>query len=120
MDGLYGELVCVGCREIISYPLDAISCRCQRCRTVNPAQHLQLNCPGCTRVLLVPINTIEALCPVCLTIIEIPIDMLPPVPRPACADKAEQMTKETMYVEAPVVDDSGRPATQTSIATQIA
>mmetsp|Transcript_33518 Transcript_33518/g.103487 ORF Transcript_33518/g.103487 Transcript_33518/m.103487 type:complete len:121 (-) Transcript_33518:20-382(-) len=120
MDGLYGELVCAGCREVLSYPLDAISCRCQRCRTVNPAQHLQLNCPGCDRVLLTPINTVEALCPVCLTVIEIPIDMLPPVPRPACMDKAEQATMETMYVEMPGVDDNGRPAVSTSIATQIA
>jgi LSD1 subclass zinc finger protein len=118
---LYGELVCAGCSEVLSYPLGAISCRCQRCRTVNPSQHIRFSCPGCSHELLAPVNTIEALCPVCTAIIEIPLELLPPVPKPAEAMNAaaDASPLASMYVEEPALSHDGKALKATAIATQI-
>lgn len=109
---LYGELVCVKCQKVLSYPLGSISCRCQGCRTVNPAQHMSFDCPTCHRELLLPVNTIEALCPCCTTVIAIPLELLPPVPPLALDDgQGESAPMACMYVQS----STG----QTSVATKI-
>ena len=99
---LYGELVCSQCSRILSYALNAISCRCQSCGAVNPAQHMKISCPRCKKTLLLPVNTLQALCPCCTAVTDIPVERLPPVPRPAQGNDAMTASQAaSMHVQHP-------------------
>lgn len=131
---LFTELVCRGCAAVLTYPVGAISCRCQRCNLVNAAQMMAFDCPTCSRKLLLPVTTIEALCPACTTVIDIPIELLPIVPTPAPlrdgrnggasgtgagggGSDAEPATSK--YVQGPPSIMNGRAVPSMSIATQM-
>lgn len=118
---LFAELICSTCNSVLAYPVGAISCRCQHCYAVNPVQHMCIECPGCLHELLVPITTTEALCPVCTSIIEIPVEMLPIIPKPRVAS-VEAAPAVSKYVEGPLtLEENGRSeAPSVSIATQVA
>lgn len=79
---LFAQLVCTGCKKILTYSLGAISCKCAECGTVNPSQLIAFDCPECDRELVAPINTIEILCPICASTTLIPAELLPRVPTP--------------------------------------
>ncbi|EAN96209.1 hypothetical protein C3747_35g74 [Trypanosoma cruzi] len=96
-----GELVCAGCRKIISYPLGAISCRCRNCNTVNAAQNMHLECGCCGQSILVPVNTLTFLCPCCATVTDIPQPLLPRVDNPFIMGLNGELSSKTIYVTYP-------------------
>ncbi|RNF07090.1 hypothetical protein TraAM80_03577 [Trypanosoma rangeli] len=96
-----GELVCEGCRKIISYPLGAISCRCRNCNTVNAAQNMHLECGCCGQSILVPINTLTFLCPCCATVTDIPQSLLPLLEEPVDSGMHGDQARKTIYVTYP-------------------
>ncbi|ESL09785.1 hypothetical protein TRSC58_02490 [Trypanosoma rangeli SC58] len=96
-----GELVCEGCRKIISYPLGAISCRCRNCNTVNAAQNMHLECGCCGQSILVPINTLTFLCPCCATVTDIPQSLLPLLEEPVDSGIQGDQARKTIYVTYP-------------------
>ena len=117
---LYGQLVCTGCTRVLSYPLGAISCRCRNCNVVNPAQALSITCQGCQSEVLFPINTLQGLCPCCCTTINIPMEMLPPVPNFSNGDEDSDVPAVTIYVENPSVQGEGGRVQQTvGVASKI-
>ncbi|KEG08309.1 hypothetical protein DQ04_07481020 [Trypanosoma grayi] len=98
----FGQLVCDGCRKVLTYPLGAISCRCRGCGTVNAAQNLRLDCGCCGQSVLVPINTLTFLCPCCATVTDIPKSLLPRVEEPVDLDSDADKGPKTIYVSYPV------------------
>jgi LSD1 subclass zinc finger protein len=99
---LYGQLVCSSCSRVLTYSIGALSCRCQACGAINPAQHMSFDCPQCRNELLLPVNTLQALCPCCTAVTDIPIERLPPVPRPAQGQDALTASQAaSMYVQHP-------------------
>ncbi|KAH9597818.1 zinc finger protein [Trypanosoma melophagium] len=99
---LFGQLVCAGCRKILSYPLGAISCRCRNCNTVNAAQNIHLHCGCCGQSILVPLNTLRFLCPCCATVTDIPQSLLPRVEEPVDIGAAGEKGANTIYVTYPI------------------
>ena len=117
---LLAELVCEGCHQILTYPLGSMSCRCRSCRTINPAQHIQVECGKCSATVLFPINTLSGLCPCCCTVTQIPVEMLPELPEIAFSNGGDAGPTKTIYVENPNTVIDGRSYPSICVATKIA
>ena len=115
---LFAELVCIGCQRNLTYPLGALSCRCQSCHTVNPAMHMAVECPNCDTDIALPVNTLQFVCPCCGVVSDIPMEMLPPVP-PMISEAVAAAPTVSLYVEHPPTMVDGRLVEAVSIATKI-